>query len=71
MEITCVNQVREKESFTGEFHEAFESALRGLEDRYQYDITQPAGLNSKLAKTLVSRCLLGDEGITYKYLGLR
>jgi len=38
---------------------------------FRYDITQPFGLGSKCAKTYVSRCLLGEEGSTYKYLGLR
>ena len=29
------------------------------------------GLNTKLSKTYVSRCLVGIAGITYKYQGLR
>jgi hypothetical protein len=38
---------------------------------FRHDITQPFGLGSKCAKTYVTRCLLGDTGTTYKYLGLR
>lgn len=61
------------DKFTPGFHEAFTAALEGLdaEGCYQYDITQPAGLGTKTAKTFVTRCLVGDAGTTYKYLGLR
>ena len=38
---------------------------------YRFDITQPHGLNSRCATTFVTRCLVGEPGITYKYLGLR
>lgn len=38
---------------------------------FRQDITQPFGLGSKCAKTYVTRCLMGDHGTTYKYLGLR
>lgn len=38
---------------------------------FRTDVTQPFGLGTKCAKTYVTRCLLGDEGTTYKYLGLR
>jgi len=50
-----------------------ECSLASLESSgaFQFDITQPAGLGTKLAKTLVTRCLVGDAGVTYKYLGLR
>jgi hypothetical protein len=56
-----------------EFHRQFCNALKGLDRNgvYQFDITQPAGLGTKTAKTFVTRCLVGDAGITYKYLGLR
>jgi len=57
--------------FPTDFHSSFKEAFEGLEPHYFFDITQPAGLNTKLAKTLVSRCLVGQPGITYKYLGLR
>jgi hypothetical protein len=35
------------------------------------DVTQPLGLGTKLAPTFVRRTLVGENGITYKYLGLR
>lgn len=38
---------------------------------FRTDVTQPFGLGTKLAKTYVTRCLLGEDGTTYKYLGLR
>jgi len=38
---------------------------------FQTDVTQPFGLGTKCAKTYVTRCLVGDHGTTYKYLGLR
>lgn len=38
---------------------------------FRTDVTQPAGMGSRCVKTYVTRCLLGDEGTTYKYLGLR
>ena len=59
--------------FSQEFHTKFQRSLVGLQERglYQYDVTQPSGLGGKLAKTFVTRCLVGQPGITYKYLGLR
>ena len=59
--------------FDEDFHGAFQCALDGLEKcgAYQFDVTQPAGLGTKTAKTFVTRCLVGQAGITYKYLGLR
>jgi hypothetical protein len=61
------------ESFSSSFHSKFEEAMIGLEreGKYQYDVTQPAGLGTKVAKTYVTRCVVGDPGTTYKYLGLR
>lgn len=55
------------------FSHQFQSALRELDQLqfYQFDYTQPAGLGTKVARTFVTRCLVGDPGITYKYLGLR
>jgi FTO catalytic domain len=38
---------------------------------FRPDVTQPFGLGTKCAKTYVTRCLMGDAGTTYKYLGLR
>eukprot|EP01038_Epipyxis_sp_PR26KG_P004497 gene4497-6353_t len=60
-------------TFNSAFHSMFETAFTDLErdNIFQFDFTQPAGLNSKVAKTLVTRCLVGQPGITYKYLGLR
>lgn len=65
--------VSNQTQFSPDFHELFTAALEGLdaEGCYQYDITQPAGLGTKTAKTFVTRCLVGDPGTTYKYLGLR
>ena len=59
--------------FNEDFHVSFLSSFEGLDKGgyFQYDITQPAGLGTKLAKTFVTRCLVGEAGITYKYLGLR
>jgi hypothetical protein len=59
--------------FEDKFHADFQASMEGLDQDgfYQFDITQPAGLGTKSAKTYVTRCLVGDEGTTYKYLGLR
>lgn len=66
-------QVCPPEKFDVKFRADFDAALEGLdvEGFYQYDVTQPQGLGSKTAKTFVTRCLLGDAGTTYKYLGIR
>ncbi|CAM9149220.1 unnamed protein product [Choristocarpus tenellus] len=49
------------------FHHAFENLYkRGL---FLYDTVQAGG--KRLSRTFVTRTLLGDCGITYKYLGLR
>ncbi len=45
--------------------------LQSIEPLYQVDVTQPFGPNTKCAKTFVERCLMGENGTTYKYLGLR
>jgi hypothetical protein len=62
--------VESPDAFGSDFHESFLHAFEGLDSQmiFQYDITQPAGLGTKTAKTFVTRCLVG---ITYKYLGLR
>ena len=54
-------------------HSRVESALVTLERAgyFRVDVTQPFGLGTKCAKTYVTRCLLGEPGTTYKYLGLR
>lgn len=66
-------QVSSPGKFGAKFRSDFDAALEGLdvEGFYQYDVTQPQGLGSKTAKTFVTRCLLGDAGTTYKYLGIR
>ena len=53
--------------------ETVQNALLTLEKQgfFRTDVTQPFGLGTKCAKTYVTRCLLGDQGTTYKYLGLR
>ena len=38
---------------------------------FRTDVTQPFGLGTKCAKTYVTRCVVGNPGTTYKYLGLR
>jgi hypothetical protein len=62
-----------KESFPQEFHDKFLNSFESLDEKgiFQFDITQPGGLGTKTAKTFVTRCLIGDAGTTYKYLGLR
>ena len=57
-----------------EFHADFRECLRGLRSSGcldRHDITQPMGPGTPLARTRVTRCLIGAPGITYKYLGLR
>lgn len=64
----------EQESSTDKgFHQDFQRALMELDnlDYYDFDFTQPLGLNTPLASTKVRRCLVGKAGSTYKYLGLR
>lgn len=56
-------------AFDNKFQEALETLDR--QGCYQFDMTQPAGLGTKVARTFVSRCLVGEPGSTYKYLGLR
>ena len=56
------------------FHQRFRHCLSALQadgvlDRH--DITQPMGPGTALARTRVTRCLIGKPGSTYKYLGLR
>ena len=59
--------------FSAEFHARFQRSLEALSEAgcYLFDYTQPAGLNTKVTRTYVTRCLVGIPGITYKYLGLR
>ena len=64
-------EIDKKEAFDEKFHNDFSHALEDLDHKgiYQFDIIQPLGLGTKLSKTYVSRCLLGEPGITYKYQG--
>jgi len=57
-----------------EIHEnSTRQALTTLDEAglFRTDVTQPAGLGSRLCPSYVTRCLLGEEGTTYRYLGLR
>ena len=53
------------------FHQQAKIALERLRDAnyYQYDIVMAGGKHS--SRTFVKRTLVGNPGITYKYLGLR
>jgi len=64
-------EIDKKEAFDEKFHSDFSHALEDLDHKgiYQFDIIQPLGLGTKLSKTYVSRCLVGQPGITYKYQG--
>jgi alpha-ketoglutarate-dependent dioxygenase FTO len=50
-----------------------QSSLESMKQNgfFRTDVTQPFGLGTKCAKTYVTRCLVGNPGTTYKYLGLR
>lgn len=50
-------------------HSSFEKCFRDLEELYLYDAVQAGG--QRVSRTFVRRCLIGDAGSTYKYLGLR
>jgi alpha-ketoglutarate-dependent dioxygenase FTO len=54
-----------------DFHDDARQCLQQLEDRgyYQYDVVQAGGKG--LSRTFVRRTLVGNPGITYKYLRLR
>ncbi|CAK4082188.1 unnamed protein product [Aphanomyces euteiches] len=54
-----------------DFHEGMRSAFEKLRDNeyFQYDVVMAGGKH--LSRTFVRRTLVGDYGITYKYLGLR
>ena len=54
-----------------DFHQRSRAALERLRDAnyYQYDIVMAGGKHS--SRTFVKRTLVGNPGITYKYLGLR
>ena len=52
-------------------HKEFDSSFAGMDKGglFLYDIVQPG--KKRLTRTSVTRCLVGDPGTTYKYLGLR
>jgi hypothetical protein len=54
-----------------DFHQRSRAALERLRDAdyYQYDVVMAGGKHS--SRTFVKRTLVGEPGITYKYLGLR
>ena len=54
-------------------HQHFLDGLRTMESRhlFQYDVVQAMGLGTRCSRTFVTRTLVGEKGITYKYLGLR
>lgn len=65
---------KEKEPINHYNHKLLQKAFVVLENTgifFRTDITQPFGLGTKCANTYVTRCLLGEDGTTYKYLGLR
>lgn len=53
------------------FHQIAKTAFEHLRDAnyYQYDIVKAGGKHA--SRTFVKRTLVGEPGITYKYLGLR
>ncbi|CAM9631123.1 unnamed protein product [Chrysoparadoxa australica] len=60
--------------FDSNVHVNAETCLKALRSHglYQVDVTQPLGVGkTKCATTYVTRCLVGEPGSTYKYLGLR
>ena len=66
--------IREASADSSEsFHRDFRCCLHGLYEQgiFQFDHIQPSGPSTPLASTRVTRCLVGQPGITYKYLGLR
>jgi FTO catalytic domain/FTO C-terminal domain len=50
---------------------SLQEALRSIQSYFVTDVTQPFGLGTPCTPTYVTRCLLGETGTTYKYLGLR
>lgn len=64
-------EIAKPNEFNSDYSSRFQNALSRLQQLqyYKFDITQPTGLGTKVAKTFVTRCLVGNPGITYKYLG--
>lgn len=61
------------EGVAGNDETNIQQALQEMVDHqfFRTDVTQPFGLGTKCARTYVTRCVVGDKGTTYKYLGLR
>ena len=57
----------------GKDETVLQAALETMQGKgiFRRDVTQPFGLGTKCAKTYVTRCVAGEPGTTYKYLGLR
>ena len=62
-------RIDQPEVFDKAFHENMQKVLTSL--TYDFDVVQPLGLETPLAQTKVKRVLVGADGMTYKYLGLR
>ena len=63
-----------RKALPADFHRQFRECLHGIQADgllARHDVTQPMGLGTRLARTRVTRCLIGKPGITYKYLGVR
>ena len=58
-------------SLSTNLHKDFDSSFDALDNGglFLYDVVQPG--KKTLTRTSVTRCLIGDAGSTYKYLGLR
>jgi mRNA N6-methyladenine demethylase len=67
----CMNPSNSSSTKNDAFHMESQRALEALRDAgyYQYDIVMAGGQH--LSRTFVQRTLVGDPGLTYKYLGLR
>jgi len=59
------------EALPSSLHNMFDSSFGGMDKGglFLYDVVQPG--KKRLTRTSVTRCLVGDPGSTYKYLGLR
>ena len=59
------------EALPSSLHSQFDSSFGGMDKGglFLYDVVQPG--KKRLTRTSVTRCLVGDPGSTYKYLGLR
>jgi hypothetical protein len=55
-------------AFPASLHSSVHASLAFLRGAgfFNADMTQPFGMGTPLARTYVTRCLLGDEGMSYK-----